>query len=147
ALPFEPRVLVIEALERLLQSSASCEALTQLFGLVIKDRRWRVIVTCRDYLADHVRDAWNAVPSWNLLRIPLLGQDEFEEAITSSGIPQLWLQQPAVRDVLRNLKWLDLTIRAAQRIADPTTSSNWATIANWRNFVWRQVLSPDIEVT
>jgi hypothetical protein len=113
----------------------------------MKDRRWRVIVTCRDYLADHVRDAWNAVPSWNLLRIPLLGQEEFKEAITSSGIPELWLQQPAVRDVLRNLKWLDLTIRAAQRIVDPTTSSNWTTIANWRDFVWRQVLSPDIDIT
>jgi hypothetical protein len=58
SLPFEPRVLLIESLERLLQSTGSREALTQLLRTVVADRRWRVIVTCRDYLADHVRDAW-----------------------------------------------------------------------------------------
>ena len=145
SLPFEPRVLLIESLERLLQSTGSREALAQLLRIVVADRRWRVIVTCRDYLADHVRDAWTTPAGWNLVRVPLLEVSELNEAIPDSGIPDLWLKQSAVRDALRNLKWLDLTIRAAQRITGATPTSSWATLADWRNFVWRQLLNSEID--
>jgi hypothetical protein len=145
ALPFEPRVLVIEALERLLQSPGSREAVAQLLRIIAADRRWRVIFTCRDYLADHVRDAWIVPGDWNLVRVPLLESAELAEAISDSGIPDLWLDQPAVRDAMRNLKWLDLTMRAAQQITGPTPASAWATLAEWRGFVWRQLLRPEID--
>lgn len=145
SLPFEPRVLLIESLERLLQSSSSREALAQLLRIVVADRRWRVIVTCRDYLADHVRDAWISPGGWNLVTVPLLDAPELNEAISDSGIPDLWLKQAAVRDALRNLKWLDLTIRAAQRIKGTAPASSWATLADWRNFVWRQLLNPEVD--
>jgi hypothetical protein len=145
ALPFEPRVLVIEALERLFQTTGSREAVAQLLRIVFADRRWRVIFTCRDYLADHVRDTWSVPGDWNMVRIPLLESAELAEAISDSGIPNLWLEQPAVRDAMRNLKWLDLTMRAAQRITGPTPASAWATLADWRSFVWRQLLGPDVD--
>jgi hypothetical protein len=145
SLPFEPRVLLIESLERLLQSTGSRETLTQLLRIVVADRRWRVIVTCRDYLTDHVRDAWITPAGWNLVRVPLLGLLELKEAISDSGIPDLWLKQSAVWDALRNLKWLDLTIRAAQQIKGAIPASSWATLADWRNFVWRQLLNPEID--
>ena len=70
---------------------------------------------------------------------------ELNEAIPDSGIPDLWLKQSAVRDALRNLKWLDLTIRATQRIKGAIPASSWATLADWRNFVWRQLLNPEID--
>ena len=120
ALPFEPRVLLIEALERLLQSTGSREAFTQLLRIVAADRRWRVIVTCRDYLADHVRDTWNTPAGWNFVRVPLLEVAELKEAISDSGIPRLWLEQPVVLDAMRNLKWLDLTMRARTTDQDPS---------------------------
>jgi len=145
ALPFEPRVLVIEALERLLQSTGSQEALTQLLRVVSADRRWRVIVTCRDYLADHVRDTWGVPGGWAVVHVPLLEAEELAAAVSDSGIPDIWLEQPAVRDALRNLKWLDLTMRAAQRIKGPIPSSAWATLADWRGFVWRQLLKPEVD--
>jgi len=145
SLPFEPRVLLIESLERLLQSSSSLEALAQLLRIVGADRRWRVIVTCRDYLVNHVRDAWITSPGWNLVPVPLLTAAELDEAVSDSGIPDLWLEQPAVRGALKNLKWLDLTIRAAQRVKGTIPSSSWATLAEWRNFVWRQLLNPEID--
>ena len=124
ALPFEARILLIEALERLLQSSGSQEALSQLLRIAAADRRWRVIFTCRDYLADHVRDTWNVPDGWTLVHVPVLELAEFEEATSDSGIPNLWLEQSAVRDALRNLKWLDLTMRAAQRIKVLATEPN-----------------------
>ena len=145
ALPFEPRVLLIEALERLLQSTGSHEALAQLLRVVSADRRWRVIVTCRDYLADHVRDTWSAPGGWTVVHVPLLEPAELAGAVSGSGIPDLWLEQPAVRDALRNLKWLDLTMRAARRIKGPIPSSAWATLADWRGFVWRQLLKPEMD--
>jgi hypothetical protein len=147
ALPFEPRILLIEALERLLQSSGSREALSQLLRIVAADRRWRVIVTCRDYLADHVRDVCTVPDGWTLVHVPVLELAEFEEAISDSGIPKLWLDQSAVRNALRNLKWLDLTMRAAQRIKGAVPKSAWATLADWRSFVWRQLLQPEVDST
>jgi hypothetical protein len=145
ALPFEPRVLLIEAFERLLQSIGHREAVTQLLRIVAADSRWRIVVTCRDYLADHVRDAWNVPGDWNLVRVPLLEVEELAEAISDSGIPDMWLQQSAVRDAMRNLKWLDLTMRAAHRIKSEIPASAWATLAEWRGFVWRQLLTPEID--
>ena len=145
ALPLEPRVLVIEALERLLQTSGSREALTQLLRVVAADRRWHVIVTCRDYLGDHIRDTWAVPDGWSVVRVPLLEPVELDVAIADSGIPAIWLAQPAIRDALRNLKWLDLTMRAAQRIRGTVPASAWATLADWRDFVWRQLLSPEID--
>jgi hypothetical protein len=145
ALPFEQRVLMIEAFERLLQSTGSMEAVKQLLRIVAADSRWRIIVTCRDYLSDHVRDAWNVPGGWNLVHVPLLEPTEFTEAISDAGIPELWLEQPAVRDAMRNLKWLDLTMRAAQRITGATPTSAWATLADWRGFVWRQLLNPEMD--
>ena len=145
SLPFEPRVLLIESIERLLQSGGSREAFDQLLRLVSADGQWRVIVTCRDYLADHVRDAWITPGGWKTVGVPLLTEPELKEAIADSGIPDVWLHQPTVRDALRNLKWLDLTIRAAQQMRGDAPVSAWATLADWRGFVWRQLLSPDVD--
>lgn len=144
ALPFEPRVLLIDALERLLQSTGSREALKQILRVAAADRRWRVIVTCRDYLTDHVRETWDVPGGWTSIPTPLLEDAEFEEAVSGSGIPTLWLAQPAVRGALRNLKWLDLTMRAAQRTSTAIPRGAWATLADWRSFVWRQLLNPEL---
>src|SRR4029077_14225857 len=64
ALPFEQRVLLIEAVERLHQLAGSKEAFSQLLRVVAADRRWRIIVTCRDYLVDHARDTWGEPGDW-----------------------------------------------------------------------------------
>ena len=144
ALPFEPRVLVIEAVERLLQANGSREAFTQLLRLAANDRRWTVIVTCRDYLADHLRDAWPVDGGWAVVDVPLLGVDEVLELTRESKVPQQWLTEPTIRNVLRNLKWLDLTLRALETFAGELPSNAWASLAHWRKFLWGQLLEPEL---
>lgn len=144
ALPFEPRVLVIEAVERLLQSSGSREAFTQLLRLAANDRRWLVIATCRDYLADHLRDAWPVEGGWAVVHVPLLEFDEIQELTRGSKLPQEWLTQPTIRNALRNLKWLDLTLRALETFAGELPSNAWASLAHWRRFLWGQLLEPEL---
>jgi hypothetical protein len=143
-LPFEPRVLVIEAVERLLQSSGSREAFTQLLRLAADDRRWIVIVTCRDYLADHLRDAWPVEGGWSVVEVPLLDVNEVRELTRESKLPQGWLTEPTIRNALRNLKWLDLTLRALETFAGELPSNAWASVAHWRKFLWRQLLEPEL---
>lgn len=144
ALPFQPRVLIIEAAERLLQLNSSREAFTQLLRIATADRRWLVVVTCRDYLADYVRDKWNVAGGWNVLNVPLLEPEELNVAISGSAIPRVWLEEPTICDALCNLKWLDLSMRAMEGIHGETPESAWASLAEWRKFVWRQLLEPEV---
>jgi hypothetical protein len=144
ALPFDRRVLFVEAAERLLQSSRSREAFTQLLRITATDRRWSVVVTCRDYLADHVRDTWEVEGGWDIVEVPLLEPADVQELTRGSKIPAEWLVQPTISDALRNLKWLDLTMRAVERLRGDAPSSAWASLAEWRRFLWRQLLQPNV---
>lgn len=143
ALPFQPRVLVIESVERLLQSSASREALNQLLHLVSDDRRFKVIATCRDYLADHVLDQWGAFGNWNTVVVPLLENEELEEVIKNLNIPRAWIDQNPVHAALKNLKWLDLTLKALSNVGPEPVAYTWTTQAEWRSFVWRNLIRPE----
>ena len=144
ALPFDRRVLFIEAAERLLQSSGSREAFAQLLRVAANDRRWLVIVTCRDYLADHLRDTYSIEDGWKVVEVPLLSVDEFREATRESKLPPDWLAQPMISNALRNLKWLDLTLRAVESFTGELPSSAWTSLAHWRRFVWVQLLKPEL---
>ena len=53
--------------------------------------------------------------------------------------------QTSLDSIYDGLKWLDLTMRAAQRIKGPVPGSAWATLADWRGFVWRQLLKPEVD--
>lgn len=116
ALPFGRRVLYVEAAERLLQTSGSWEAFSQLLDVAAKDRRWLVVVTCRDYLADHLRATWLVEGGWTVVDVPLLTFNEVQELTHNSKLPQEWLTQRTISNALRNLKWLDLTLRAVEEL-------------------------------
>lgn len=144
AMPFERRILLIEAAERLLQSSASREAFAQLLRVTAEDRRWLIIVTCRDYLADHFRDSFSAEGDWSVIEVPLLTVDEVRELTHESKLPPEWLGQPTIGKALRNLKWLDLTLRALEAFTGELPPSAWTSLAHWRRFVWAQLLKPEL---
>ena len=143
ALPFERRVLFIEAAERLLQSNGSREAFAQLLRVAASDRRWLVMVTCRDYLADHLRTAYSVEGGWSVVEVPLLDLDEVR-LTRDSKLPQEWLTQSTISRALRNLKWLDLTLRAVELPSGKLPSSGWSSLAQWRRFVWQQLLKPEL---
>ncbi len=144
ALPFEQRVLFIEAAERLLQSRGSREAFAQLLRVAASDRRWLVVVTCRDYLADYLRTACSVEGGWRVAEVPLLDLEEVIELTRGSKLPQEWLTQPTISGALRNLKWLDLTLRAVDLPTGELSSSGWSSLAQWRRFVWQQLLKPEL---
>lgn len=125
ALPLGQRVLYGEAAERLLQTSGSWEAFSKLLDVAAKDRRWLVIVTGRDYLADHLRATWLVEGGRTVVDIPLLTFDEVQELTRNSKLPQEWLTQRTISHALRNLKWLDLTLRAVEDFSGDVPSQAW----------------------
>lgn len=51
------KVMLVESVERLLEASTR-DAFTDLLTLVSRDKSWGIILTCRDYSADLVRENW-----------------------------------------------------------------------------------------
>jgi len=141
AIPYEGKLIVIDSLERVLQSTNSSNALDQLFHLISSDPRWNVLATCRDYFIPHVSTKW--LQDWKLLEVPLLSDVELEQLKNSNIIPQSWFHIPEVSDALRNLKWLDIALRALEASSNNQNPDNWKSIAEWRNCIWNQLIGTE----
>ncbi len=140
-LPFRKKVLLIESVERLLETATTCLALEQLFDAIRFDNSWVVVLTCRDYLSDHVQDHWGRATTWSEFEVPLLTIEEVREVTEHLEISNTILEQEIVIDAFRNLKLLDYSLRSIQvGGSDPT--SVWTSQKDWREHVWRRLLKP-----
>jgi hypothetical protein len=142
-IPGQHRVLVVDAVERLLQRSESREAFIELLRAARQDRYWRVLLTCRDSHAQTLALALlNEGIALENIRVPSLNTSELDQAIEGTGLETLVRDNPEFRGPLANLKWLDLSLIAIARVGSQQIEPNrdWATMSLWRSHVWHSLV-------
>ena len=128
-------VLLIESVERLLETTSQ-DALSDLLGLVASDKRLRIVLTCRSYSADAVRERFLAHVEHGMVDVPPLNDDELD--LVETTLPRLRrpLGVQAVRRLLRNPYYLD-------RASELSWSSDRSLPENERELTalfWRQIV-------
>jgi len=145
--PLCPRILIVDGIEHLLESTGPRDAFNQLLREIYADPRWKLILTCRDYLSDEARIFEDSTAPWKVIEVPLLEPEEVQQAINGTNIPPSLLSHPVVAEALRSLKWLDLTLIAYQGLqGEATREVSWSKMAEWRRFVWDKLLRTDADV-
>ncbi len=137
------RVVIVDAVERILQRTESREAFVELLRAAQADRSCRVLLTCRDSHALTLTVLLvNEAIAPETIRIPLLDEGELDQAIQGTGLEPLVRDKPEFRGPLTNLKWLDLSLIAMARSGseqiEPTR--DWSTMSSWRNHLWRSLV-------
>lgn len=134
------KLVLVESIERLLERSRR-DAFSDFLGKMLKDDDWKMILTCRDYSVDLVREAFlQAVGlKHEVFTVPLLDDAELDKAI--AAIPKLKRpsKNPALRKLFRNPYILNMAARM-----------QWAEDAkipqderSFRSKVWRDIVRED----
>lgn len=132
------KVLLIEGVERLLEASTR-DAFSDVLSMVRDDPSWRVILTCRDYSVDLLREIFIR-PSGlthGMLRMPLLRDDELAEVEQQLTAIAPILKNSGLRTLLRNPKMLDIAARIPWRGDEPLPESERAFRANFWSAIVR----------
>jgi hypothetical protein len=134
------KVLLVESVERLLEKSTR-DAFTDLLTLVVKDKSWRLILTCRDYSADLVRACFleSVHIGHSVITVPPL--DDGELAEVEAAHPELArpLANPALRRILRNPYVLDKALQIAWSEERPLPESE----REFRMLFWQDIVRAD----
>ena len=101
--PVQPKLFLIEGLERLLESDDRA-AFIDLLKAAVDDPSIRLVITCRDYHAEMVERSMLRPSGVDFARIVVAGLDDTEIEQAREAFPQLrpLLANPAIRDLLRN---------------------------------------------
>lgn len=136
----EKKVMLIESLERLLESSIR-DAFTHMLALAAKDASWKIVVTCRDYSSDLVRAALvePRQMKYSILSIPLLDDDELQMAVDINPALIRPLESGALRQLLRNPYILDKAWRISWAHDRPLPLSE----RDFRIVVWKDIIRAD----
>ena len=134
------KVLLVESIERLLEKSTR-EAFNDLITLMVKDKSWRLLLTCRDYSTDLVRSAFLQPVniSHSVVTIPPLQNDDLtrvKEAYPSLTYP---LSNETLRQILRNPYFLDKALSIEWSEERPLPQSE----REFRTLVWRDIVRVD----
>lgn len=131
------KVLLVESVERLLEKHTR-DAFTDLLGTVAKDDGWLLLLTCRDYSTDLVRDSLFAGSGLRcrVVTVPRLDDDELARA--AADFPKLAgpLGDGRLRDLLRNPYVLDRAIGINWSDGSPLPQSE----REFRERFWRDVI-------
>lgn len=97
------KLLLIDSMERLLESP-SRRAFDDLLLLIARDPTWKLILTCRDYSVDLVRNSILADHhiEQEFIAVPALTDEELEQVLASYPMLQQPLLNPALHEFLRN---------------------------------------------
>lgn len=137
------KVVLVESVERLLERTTR-EAFGDLMRLVTSDGGMRIILTCRDYSVEQVRASFlqPARIKCDIVRVPTL--DDMELAQIEDALPALRfpLQNPALRDVLRNPFFLDKALEITWSAEKPVPQSE----REFRSLFWREIVRADHRV-
>lgn len=138
------KAVLIESAERLLEKTTR-DAFSDLMTLAAADRGLYIILTCRDYSVDQVRASFlqPAAISSAVVSIPLL--DDAELAEVEAALPELAypLENPALRDILRNPYFLDKALEISWSADRPVPESE----REFRALFWRQIVRADHQMT
>ena len=134
------KLLLVESIERLLEKSTR-EAFDDLITLLVKDKSWRLLLTCRDYSADLVRAAFlqpmNVCHS--VVTIPPLDNEDLDRVKAVHPSLTYPLGNAALRQVLSNPYFLDkaLSIKWSEDRSLPQSEREYRTL------VWRDIVRVD----
>ena len=138
------KAVLIESVERLLEKTTR-DAFSDLMTLVAADRGLYIILTCRDYSVDQVRASFlqPAAISSAVVSVPLL--DDAELAEVEAALPELAypLENPALRDILRNPYFLDKALEISWSTERPVPESE----REFRALFWDQIVRADHQIT
>jgi len=131
------KVVLIESVERLLEASTR-DAFTDLLTLVARDKSWRLVVTCRDYSADLVRDCFleSAGIGHSVVMIPPLDDEELEKVMVTHPALVRPLANAGLRQLLRNPYVLDKALQIAWSEERPLPQSE----REFRAIFWQEIV-------
>lgn len=131
------KIVFVESVERLLEKTAR-EAFTDLLGLAARDQSLRVLLTCRDYSTDLVRDCFLVSTGVEhvVVQVPPLSDAELAEV--GAACPQLArpLASETLRRILRNPYFLDKAAQIPWATDRPLPASE----RDFRALFWRQIV-------
>jgi len=134
------KLFLIESAERLIERNER-KAFTDFLQLIQDEPSWQLIVTCRDYHLDLVREALfgRVGLEHDVVHVPVLNDNEFDEAIRHTPQIAVLAQHARMRTLLRNPFLLGLAVS----IQWGNEESLPSTIAAFRTKVWKDVIRDD----
>jgi hypothetical protein len=134
------KLLLIESVERLLEKSTR-DAFTDLLTLATTDKTLRIILTCRDYSTDLVRECFlNAAHvDHSVITVPELDDDELQEVEAAHPTLVSPLSNTALRRILRNPYVLDKALQISWSAERPLPESE----REFRALFWQQIVCVD----
>lgn len=132
------KVLLIESVERLFEKSIR-DAFSDLLTLVARDKSWRLILTCRDYSTDLVRDCFLRSVGHYVVTVPPLDDEELEEVKAVYPTLTRPLANAALCRVLRNPYVLDKALQIPWAEERPLPQNE----REFRALFWREIVRKD----
>jgi hypothetical protein len=134
------KILLVESVERLLEASTR-DAFTDLLTLVAEDESWRLLLTCRDYSTDLVRDAFLELSGvvHSVVIVPPLDDTELKEVELAYPAIARPLTNAPLRGLLRNPYILDKALLISWPEDKPLPESE----REFRALFWRDVIRVD----
>lgn len=131
------KIVLIESMERLRERSTR-EAFDDLITRAVEDPDLKLVITCRDYSTEQVRESFLREPRLKqavVLALPLV--DAELDAI-AAGLPQLSrpLSHPPLRSILRNPYFLDKALDIPWPPERPLPESE----REFRGYFWRHLV-------
>ena len=136
----ERKVILIESMERLLEKSTR-DAFSDLIAQVAADPDMRLVITCRDYSTEQVRESFLREQGLThaVVAVPPLADAELEEI--AGVIPALShpLSHGPLRNILRNPYFLDKALEIPWSAQRPMPESE----REFRGYFWRHLVRVD----
>ena len=140
----ERKIILVESMERLLERSTR-DAFSDLVTRVAEDSNLRLVVTCREYSTEQVRESFLRVPGLTqaVVLAPPLEDSALDEI--AAAVPQLArpLSHPPLRKILRNPYFLD----KALEISWPTERTLPESEREFRHYFWHHLVRIDRDGT
>lgn len=139
----KPKLLVVEALEKLLEANWM-DAFQQLLQFVIRDESWLVLLTCRSHALGDIKNEV-LVPqgiSPAVVEVPLLADFELQQVCERSPALTPLMENDALKSLLRVPMYLshatasDWTIQQGAAVKD---------VPEFRARLWRYIIRNDTE--
>ena len=132
------KYLLIDSVERLLESQHR-DAFFDLLNRLKDDPSWHIVLTCRLYGSAQVREAFLAPLRINYseISVPLLTDAELQEIIANTPNLESVVENPRIRDLLRNLSYLAKACEVDWQNTPPETLIDAKAL---RQTLWRQVV-------
>lgn len=131
------KIILIESMERLLERSTR-DAFSDLIMRVVEDPDLRLVITCRDYSTEQVRESFLREPGLTQAVVLAPPLEDSELDAIGAGLPQLArpLSHPPLRSILRNPYFLDKALDIPWSPERPLPESE----REFRLYFWRHLV-------